>query len=77
MLAGHQRTIFIMFTLEGLPTWEDVREQLRLHGVTDLEVAEHVWHSRAIGSGSERLVLYQLLESVLASPVAPPAIPVD
>ena len=60
-----------------LPTWEDLRVALRNRGVSDLEIAAHLTKQRAIESGAERRVLYELLTVLLEQYAAPPSIPVD
>ena len=48
-----------------LPTWHDVRELLRSHGVSDAGVSDYLTRDKAIEQHTERLALYRLLDSVL------------
>ncbi len=48
-----------------LPTWEQMRQLLREHDVSDQTVVEHLELTQAIGRGTERLELYRLFEERL------------
>ncbi|MEM7559068.1 MAG: hypothetical protein AAF394_08090 [Planctomycetota bacterium] len=48
-----------------IPTWEQMRDLLREHGVSDAVMAEHLEETRAIHNGTERLELYRLFEERL------------
>ncbi|MDE0864789.1 MAG: hypothetical protein OSA98_13445 [Rubripirellula sp.] len=54
-----------------LPTWHDLRDVLREFGVSDHEVAEYLSAEHAIEMGTERLALFQLVETIQASTVSP------
>ncbi len=49
-----------------LPTWDDARQLLRSYGVPSQQIADHLSRRRAIERGTERLVLYQLIASLLS-----------
>jgi hypothetical protein len=48
-----------------LPTWDDARQILRRHGISDQEISKQLTDQQAIECGTERLVLYELIASVL------------
>ncbi len=48
-----------------LPTWDDIRELLRSHGVSDHKVADYLREHQAIEHRRERLALYELLDSMM------------
>lgn len=50
-----------------LPTWHDAREILRGLGVTGEKIAHRLGETQAIQLGTERLVMYELIASELAS----------
>ncbi|MFM7118011.1 MAG: hypothetical protein ACKO9H_00670 [Planctomycetota bacterium] len=50
-----------------LPSWEQARELLREHGVSDEAVARRLDERQALLKGEERLCLYQLLEEALVA----------
>jgi len=49
-----------------LPTWDDARMLLQSLGVANESIAEQLAQQRAIALGSERFVLYQLIQSSLS-----------
>ena len=53
-----------------LPTWDDLRQILRDLGVADSRVVEALQNRSAIESGTERLALYELAETVFDGSVA-------
>lgn len=57
MVGGLERFKEIMI---WLPTWSDLRSILREFGCKDEWVAKHIQESKAIESGKERVVLYEL-----------------
>ncbi|MEM6365016.1 MAG: hypothetical protein AAF745_11350, partial [Planctomycetota bacterium] len=48
-----------------LPTWPQVREQLRIRGVSGDVIAKQLADHRAIEEGCERLELYRLLHQMI------------
>lgn len=52
-------------TMLWLPTWEDCRDVLRDLKVPDNDVASRLSNAGAIESGTERIVLYELVRSTL------------
>ena len=52
-----------------LPTWEQMRELLREHDVSDLQVSEHLRETNAVELGAERLELYRLFEERMTGSV--------
>lgn len=48
-----------------LPTWEQMRQLLRDHGVSDKSVCQHLAETDAIANGCERVELYRLFEECL------------
>ncbi len=57
LVGGPERFKDIMV---WLPTWADLRSILREFGCKDDWVAKHIQESKAIESGQERVVLYEL-----------------
>lgn len=56
-----------------LPTWHDAREVLESLDVPNEQVWEQIDSSNAIATGTERFVLYELIESTLSKSASPPA----
>ncbi|WP_283434490.1 hypothetical protein [Neorhodopirellula lusitana] len=54
-----------------LPTWENLRDLLRVHGISDQQVSLHLAETQAIENGTERLALYQLAEATFTSQEPP------
>lgn len=52
-------------TMLWLPTWEDCRDVLRDLKVPDNEVASRLSTASAIENGTERIVLYELIQTTL------------
>lgn len=50
-----------------LPTWDDARQILRRHGISDQEIAKQLTDQQAIECGTERLVLYERIASLLTN----------
>ena len=56
-----------------LPTWDDAREIIQNFGVSDDELAKHLWNQQAIEQGTEPLALYQLIGSLMKNKAKPAA----
>ncbi len=50
-----------------LPTWEQTREILRGLSVTDQSIANHLYETKAIEAGTERLELYRLIQEHMSA----------
>ena len=50
-----------------LPTWEDARQILRNHHVSDQQDLAHLCNEHAVEDGTERFALYRLIASSLSN----------
>ncbi len=67
-VGGVERFKQIMF---WLPTWHDARQLLKSLEVSDARIADRLENSCAIEQGTERFILYQLIETTLAEHSVP------